>query len=141
VEIEDIKRQIRDVFDPLAKNLGLQGPYESTLSHTQLSIAYCNDSIGIELSIDLSDFFIYALLYKPVGDQVPIGYQDRSGCRHKLYLQEALKELSIEFSKETKMLQKLGGNYKNCGEMALALSSFIGKHWESVNAQPGRWFK
>lgn len=111
------------------------------MSHTQLSIAYSDDRIGLELSIDLSDFFIYALIFKPVGDHVPVGYHDGSGRRHKLYLQQALKELSIDVSKETKRLQELSGNFKNCGEMVLVLSSLIHQYWASVSKQPDRWFQ
>lgn len=140
MEVKDIKQQIRDVFDPLANKLGLLGPNESKLSHTQFALAYSDERIGIELSIDLSDFFIYALLFIPREDEVPIGYQDSSGYRQKLYLQEALKELSIDCAQETKRLQGLGGNYKNCEEMALELSHLIDKHWTIVYSQHNRWF-
>ena len=97
MELKQIKRQIRSVFDPFLIKLGLYKLNESTLSHTQFSIAYYDDRIGIELSVDLSDFFIYALLFKPEENKVPIGYQDKYGDRKKLYFQEALKELSIDY--------------------------------------------
>lgn len=141
MKVEEIKKQIRDIFNPLAAKIGLIGPDEYVLSNTQLSFAYSCDKIGLELSIDLSDFFIYALLYKPSHEGIPKGYFDKKGVRQKLYFQEALKEISIDCIQETKELQKLGGNYKNCAEMALKLSNLIGQHWAIINSQHDRWFK
>jgi hypothetical protein len=141
MEVEEIKKQILDIFNPIFSKIGLIGPNEINLSNTQFSFTYSNDKIGLELSVDISDFFIYALLYKPSEEGVPRDYFDRNGVRKKLYLQEALKLLSIDCSMETMKLQKLGGNYKNCSEMSSMLADLIDKNWAIINSQHDRWFK
>lgn len=141
MELEEIKQQIKDVFDPLSIRIGLFEIMDSALSYTQFSLFYFNDKIGIELSVDLIDFFIYALLFKPKEHKAPIGYQNKYGQRQKIYFQEALKKLSINCEKETKKLQRLGGNFKNCAEMALELSNLIDKYWPIIYSNHTKWFE
>jgi hypothetical protein len=140
METRDIKRQIRNVFDPLAQKFGLLGFCESNLSNTGFSIAYFCCEMGLELNVDLSDFFIYALLYKPSGQEIPVGYEDASGNRQKIYLQEALKELAIDVGKAKRRLQQLGGDYQNCSEMLTILQRLVEENWHQLISERHRWF-
>ena len=142
MEVSQIKQQIRKVFDPLASRLGLDGPIELSLTPTDVHLGYTNTSkaIGLEIEVELIDFFIYALIFRPIGDGLPIGYNDETGKRHKLYVQQALKELSIDVSQETRELQKLGGDYRNCQAMAEKLARLVEHYWPDVSQNPTRWF-
>jgi|GEM_PF-4493556 len=140
MEIAEIKQQIRKVFDPLAIRLGLDGPIELSLSPTDAHLGYTSEAIGLEVVVDIGDFFIYALLFRPTGDGLPLGYNDETGKRQKLYIQQALKELSIDVSRETEGLQKLGGDYRNCQEMAEKLAHLVEHYWPDMSQNPARWF-
>ena len=141
MEISELKKQIREIFDPLAARLGLKGPVEFSLSSSDFHFGYSTEAIGVELTVDMSDFFIYALIYKPTGNCIPIGYNDQTGRRQKLYLQEALKDLSIQTNKETEALQKLAGDYLNCLKMTGILARLLEQNWPQLSSNSQRWFK
>ena len=140
MEIRDIKTAIRLRFDPLAHSLGLKGPNERVHNNVSFSFGYFADDIGLELRIELSDFFIYALIFKAEQGEIPSGYKNNLGERQKLYFQEALKELSLGGEMETKELQRLGGDHRNCEEMASKLAGLIKDKWASIYAQKKRLF-
>ena len=137
---QDIMTQIHKVFDPLAQKLGLLRCLERRSSETVFSIAFQADDIGLELNVDLADFFVYALLYKPSGDEIPVGYEDRTGGTQKIYVQEALKQLDIKVAETTRVLQKMGGDYHNCSEMLASIKDMVELHWSSLTAEKTRWF-
>jgi hypothetical protein len=137
---DEIKIQINDIFSPLAQKLGLLGYTENDRSNTTFSIAYISAAIGIELNVDLSDFFIYALLFKPEGKTIPVGYESESGGRQKIYIQEALKVLSVDARSETQALQSLAGNYHNCAEILEILKNLIEKNWNTLISEHDRLF-
>lgn len=140
MQTSELKENVRDAFDPIARTYGLSGPIETSLATTEFHLGYSNERLGFEITVDLSDFFIYVLIFKPVGNQAPIGYEDESGKRRKLYLQQALKELAIDASKETRALQKLGGDYRNCDKMLAILAPLLWQYWPQISADPDRWF-
>ncbi len=122
METTELIRQVRHIFDPLSEKLEFGEPLEDRQNNTSFSVAYPGTEVGLQLFIDVSDFFIYALLFKPSVTGLPIGYRDDQGTRQKLYLQEALSELSIDGKAETLALQKLWGRIVKL----LALSACIG---------------
>ncbi|WP_281184373.1 hypothetical protein [Trichlorobacter lovleyi] len=140
MEIVDIKQKVNKVFSPVMQKLGLHNFCESDRTTTLFSLAYFSEEVGLELSVDLSDFYIYVLLFKPDGKNIPIGYTDSAGHRQKIYLQEALKILSIDIESINKKLQKLGGNYQNCSEMLAILKVVVEENWELLVSERNRWF-
>ncbi len=141
MEAAELLRQVRHVFDPLTERLGLGDPLEVRHSNTNFSIAYAGAEIGLEIDIDIGDFFIYALLFKPSVAGLPVGYRDAQGTRQKLYVQEALSELSFDCKAESLTLQRLGGDYRNCDEMASRLAILVEKNWPAIAARGVNWFK
>ena len=140
MEIQSIKTEIREIFDPIASMLGLHSYSECSRSNTEFSVAYLAEKVGLELNIDLSDFFIYALLIRPTGGDIPVGYQDDSGRRQKVYLQEALKEVGVDIQEITLKLQRMGGDCQNCSGMLAVLSELIKENWEVLVEERQRWF-
>jgi hypothetical protein len=140
MEITDIKQQVKEVFDPLAIRLGLNGPIELSLTPTNFHLGYTSHTIGLEIEVEMIDFFVYALLFRPNGNEIPLGYDDENGKRQKLYIQQALKELSIDVNRETHSIQKLGGDYRNCPQMAERLARLVGQYWPELSQNPALWF-
>jgi hypothetical protein len=141
MDISELKQQVRSVFDPLANRLGLIGPTEASIISTEFDLSYSTQTLGLEITVDMSDFFIYALIYRPQGIFPPIGYDDEQGKRHKLYLQQALKELGIDTTRETRALQKLSGNIQNRYEMAGILAQLLERNWPLLLSNQARWFR
>jgi hypothetical protein len=129
MEIGDIEQQVKMVLDPMASRLGLRGPIRRVFTHTSLSIAYMSGDLGVEINIDLSDFFLFALLFKATGQEIPVGYEDENGRRQKVYLQHALERLGRDVTGATKVLQKLAGDYRNCESMARIISDLLEPNW------------
>jgi hypothetical protein len=140
MEVSELKQEIRNVFDPLANKLGLTGPVDMSLASTDFNLSYSTQEIGLELTVDMGDFFIYALIFRPEGSAPPIGYHDENGRRQKMYLQNALEELKIDVSIETRALQKLGGNFENCDEMTRILARLVQQYWLQISSNTERWF-
>jgi hypothetical protein len=140
MEIQNIREQVREVFDPLTKRLGLNGPIQSSQTSSSFHLGYTSKTIGLEIEVETLDFFIYALLYRPSGDILPVGYNDKTGKRQKLYIQQALKELAIDVSQETCVIQKLGGDYHNCRKVAEMLARLIEQHWQKLSQNSAQWF-
>lgn len=139
-EIHNIRSQIVELFGPLAKTLGLHTYMERKLSNTVFSIGYASGKLGIELNVDLADFFIYAILFKPAENEIPVSPHDSAGNKQKIYVQEALKELGVEISMPTQRLQQLGGDYRNCHEMLVVINDMIENYWENLETEQNRWF-
>jgi hypothetical protein len=140
MEVSEVRKMMRKVFDPLATRLNLDGPIELSLTPTDVHLGYTTNAIGLEIEVETVDFFIYALIFRPSGHGLPLGYNDETGKRHKLYVQQALKELSIDVSRETRELQLLGGDYRNCQEMADKLARLIEHYWPAMSQNSTRWF-
>lgn len=149
MENDDIIKLVRNIFNPLASRLGLQETSEITKHTTmELILRYLKNNIGVQITIDLSDFFIYVLLFKAEGNSIPIrylnnserGYFDNSGKRTAVYLQTALNELGIDCTKETKKIQELGGNYLNCFAMANILAQLLENNWLYIQSQLRKLF-
>lgn len=139
-EIHDIKSQIIEVFGPLAGRLGLHTHMERELSNTVVSIGFAAKYLGFELNVDLADFFIYAILFRPTEGEIPVGTHDAAGNRKKIYIQEALKQLGFEITKTTQRLQRLGGDHRNCFEMLTIIKDMVENHWADLEAEQTRWF-
>jgi len=135
MEIDEIKSILRSKFDPIAMRIGLEGPYEEVYGHSSFSFGYFSRDLGLEVRVDMSDFFIYVLVFRTQQNNIPIGYKDQAGHRQKLYFQEALKELSLGGQTETKELKRLGGDYRNCEKMASLLATLVEEKWSLVASQ------
>lgn len=129
MEVSELKQDVRNVFDPLAIRLNLSGLGEASSTTTEFSLGYVAQNLGVQITVDMSDFFIYALLFRPTGDTIPVGYTDASRKPQKLYLQQALKSLSVGTEQETRALRKLAGNHSNCTAMATIIAELIERHW------------
>ena len=134
-------QKVRSIFDPLAQRLGLDDPLEIRHSNTSFSIAYAGVDVGLQITIDIGYFFIYALIFKPSAAGTPVGYRNAEGVRHKLYITEALSELSIDCKEEILALQRLGGNHENYDEMASRLARLVEDHWPAITARGVEWFR
>lgn len=131
----EIVKQIKDVFDPIAKKLGMSELKTLQHTNTELSFGYLATDIGLEISIDLNYFFIFALIFKANSGEIPVGYEDKIGNLQKIYIQNALKKIGIDNSNETKELQKLGGNYLNCSAMVKILSKLFENNWSAIKSK------
>jgi hypothetical protein len=140
MEVAELKREVRDVFDPLAVRLNLSGPVETSMATTEFSLGYMGHTLGIQVSVDMSQFFIHVLLFRPSDDKIPIGYTDIDGRTQKVYLQQALKTVSISTEQETQALRKLAGNYMNCTSMAKILADLVEHHWPLISGNVTKWF-
>lgn len=140
MEVSDLKKEVEAVFNPAAVKLNLAGPAESSLASTEFSLFYFGDSLGVQVSVDMSQFFIHVLLFRPEGGVLPIGYFDARGKTQKVYLQVGLKSLFINIERETRTLQKLGGDYRNCTTMAKLLADLVVRHWPQLLENAPRWF-
>ena len=92
--------------------------------------------IGLELNVDLADFFIYALLFRPAKGGIAVGYYDVSGRRQQIYVQEALSKMGIDVQDITKKLQQMGGDYRNCHDMLDLLKHMIESNWSTLVLKP-----
>jgi hypothetical protein len=140
MEVSELKREVRAVFDPLATRLNLSGPTETSLATTEFSLGYIAHNLGIQVAVDMGQFFIHILLFRPVNGEMPVGYTGPDGKTQKLYLQQALKNLSIGTEKETQALRKLAGNHLNCTSMAKILAALVERHWPLLSTNGGKWF-
>jgi hypothetical protein len=59
MESIDIVNQVKDIFDPIAKKLGMSELPIVKHTYTELSFGYLASAIGIEVSIDLNYFFTH----------------------------------------------------------------------------------
>lgn len=128
---EDIIQTVLENFDFLIRELDFGNP-DITRHNISFSIAYIRDDLGVEIQVELSQFFIFVLLFKPCGNKVPIGYKDSLGITQKRYLQEILLQLSVITSLEIKEIQQLGKDYRNCDALASKLSNLLRKNWENI---------
>ena len=140
MEVQDIKQQIREVFDPIVFGFGLTRTMEPSLTTTSFSLGYADKTLGLEIEVEMIEFFMFALLFRPRVESLPAGEFDEHARRQKMYLQQAMNELSIDVSSETKALQKLRGDYRNCRNMAQILARLISDHWTSLSQNAVRWF-
>jgi hypothetical protein len=132
VDTKDIISLVEGVFDPVASRLNLTGPIEQSISNTECSIAYMSADLGLEIQIDLGDFFLYSLLFRPTGKEIPTGYDNNAGQRRKIYVQHALESLGLNPSGATKSLQELGGKVANCEAMAKIIAGFVESNWSEL---------
>lgn len=140
MEVAELKRAVRAVFDPVATRLNLSGPVESSLATTEFSLGYMAHNLGIQIAVDMGQFFIHVLLFRPANDEIPVGYTGPDGNIQKIYLQQALKKLSINTEQETQTLRKCAGNHMNCTSMAKILADLLERHWPILSDNAEKWF-
>jgi hypothetical protein len=96
--------------------------------------------MGVEVVVDMAQFFIHVLVFRPIDGQIPCGFADSDGNIHALYLQNALKALSISTEQETQVLRKLGGDHMNCTAMATILAGLLERYWPMILANNEKLF-
>jgi hypothetical protein len=74
------------------------------------------------------------LVFKPSGSDIPNDYNDPSGAPQKLYIQDALKKLSVDATWSDKALQKLRGDAKNQSAMLGILTKLVEDHWPLITS-------
>ncbi|HQF10138.1 MAG TPA: hypothetical protein PLM53_17640 [Spirochaetota bacterium] len=136
----EITKIVKDIFEPIILNFGFKEIPPIQYHNSELGWGYLSGEFGIEIRIDLNYFFIFIMLFKTKDKKIPIGYKDDLGKTHKLYLQDALKKVGIDNKKEIKDLQRLGGNYKNCYEMAVILSQLLKNNWSTIQSNMNNIF-
>jgi len=136
----ELKSKVRAVFDAVAHELCLVSRREQDVSNTVFEIQYFSPDVGIEVSVDMADFFIYLLIGKPDVQGLPASYYDDRGCRCKLYVQEALKMLGVDVRTVTRQLHLLGGDVGNCDEMLQVLRGLLKSNWSLLIRHVDRWF-
>lgn len=139
MEVAELKRAVRAVFDPVATRLNLSGPVESSLATTEFSLSYMTHNLGIQVAVDMSQFFIHVLLFRHANNEMPVGYTGPDGSIQKIYLQQALKKLSIGTEQETQALRKCAGNHRNCTSMAKILADLLERHWLVLSDNVQKW--
>jgi hypothetical protein len=134
MEVSEIVNEVRDVFDPLAGRLDLSGPVQMSLATTEFSLIYSGRSLAVEVSIDMSQFFIHVLLFRPSDSGISVDYNKQ------VYLQQALEALSVNVEQETRSLRKLGGNHLNCKAMAKLQAELLERYWSLLcdNTENGK---
>lgn len=141
MEVDELKQSIQDVFNPIANYFGLKGPIDTAKSNVSFSFAYESSSIGIEVDVEMIQFFIFVSLYCPVDGRLPKTYINSSGTKQRLHLQEALKILAINVDEDTQRLKNLGGKYQNSKEMALIQAQLLQKYWKQISSNTEKLFK
>ncbi len=136
---EDIQNIVKKHFGFLVHELDFSKP-KTNSRNVDFSICYLSDSIGVEIQVELIGFFIFVLLFEPVGENVPLGYTNSARKIQKRYLQKILMELSVIKSADIKEIQKLGGDYRNCDMLAEKLSQLLYDNWESIMANRAHIF-
>jgi hypothetical protein len=131
MEISDIVKLVRNEFDPVASKLGLGGPLVDD-SGRELSLAYFGEGIGLEIAVDMYEFFVFALVFRANGHSVPRGYEDDKGKRQKFYVQEVLSKLGLSNEGIDGRLQRMRGKWSNCTAMASALAELVEKNWSQI---------
>ena len=81
------------------------------------------------------------MLFRESNKEISIGYKDDAGNLQKEYIQNILSKLGIDNSKETKELQKLGGNYLNWMKMANILFKLLDENWDILKLNFDLFFK
>ena len=132
MEVTELKNKIIDLVDPVFRGLGLSGPFEYSIASTDLHLAYMSDDVGLEIIIEMADFFVFAMIFHPKEKTVPIGYHDESGRRQKLYLQQALNKLSANGSSYNEQMSAFRVDSKNYKEFISLVINIIEQNWLAI---------
>ncbi len=137
---QEIIDAVKEAFDPIARDLGLSDSTVFT-NNFSISLGYFGQPISLEIQVDKMDFFIYALVFRGGEGLIPKGYNNGSNQRQKAHLQEVIKELRLGTEDITRQLQGLGGDYKNCDEMASLLAGLVKTYWANIAARHQEVFR
>jgi len=137
---DEVIERVRRHFDDVALGLGLRGPLLKR-ANTYFDLAYFHGEIGLEVLVELADFFIYALVFRSSSDGVvPAEYTDDGGRRQKMHVQHVLDHLGIPHDEEDARLKRLGGSYRNCDEMARCVADLVERAWPHLAARSEQLF-
>jgi len=105
------------------------------------TLGYFGNSLGLEVNVDLSPFFIFALVFRDgSGPNIPVGYVDSTGARQVRYVQDAMEILGLPYEKEDKELKRLGGDWENCEAMVSILAQLVMSSWSQLCNNSDRLF-
>jgi hypothetical protein len=131
---------IRCEFDPVAEELHLSGPVLEK-ENMYFTHGYFGDPLGLEVDVDLSPFFVFALVFRDgSGSSMPVGYVDSSGTRQIRYIQEAMEILRLPYEAEDAELKRLGGNWDNCQAMVSILAQLVRRSWSQLCTNSDKLF-
>jgi hypothetical protein len=143
--IEDLKKIVRDQFDPVAQEFNLRGPTEVN-DPFFISYYYFGDDVGLKVNVDMPDVAIFALVFRNKNDNADLGfgYFDDRGRRKLMYIDAALKELGLSDGGVTQQVRSLMRDHRNYPRMAEKLARLVRDNWRSIASQheklfPDRW--
>jgi hypothetical protein len=134
LSIEDIKKEIVSNFGFLSQDFRLYGPQIIDFN-TSFSVGYFAKDIGVEIQVDLPNFFIYILIFLNSDNTIPFGYTSFTGKRQKRHLQHILKKLNIIDNVCIKDITILGGDYRNYSLLSKKLSRLLRDNWPVILAK------
>lgn len=131
---DGVVQEVRAVFDPLAQRLGLGRP-DVVRRNTEFSLRYFGEDLSLSVRVELMDFFIVPMVF--CGDVEPIDLDDSRGCR-KMHVHTALEKLGVcDGGERQQRAQRLGGDYRNCTEMAKVLAELVEYGWGVLRVRAG----
>jgi len=127
--VDELAKVVQSEFDSVAQNLNLKGPVLEK-ENMYFTLGYFGNSLGLQVSVDLSPFFVFALVFRDAsGSSIPVGYVDNAGARQKRYIQDAMEILGLPYEKEDAELKRLGGDWKNSEAMVSILAQLLRRSW------------
>jgi hypothetical protein len=139
MEISELRRNIKSKFDLIASKNGAEDIEGKQISKNIIKFGYIIKGCGIEIQIELDDFFIFLLFFRVNGKEIPLGYEDQGGRPQKMYIHQVLNKLGVDHKTETKEMQKLRGDDINWEAMANILVKLlednlaqIVKNWDYI---------
>ncbi len=130
--VSEVVLVVRAVFDPLAEELALRGP-ELKMSNTRFRLFYLGELIGLEIAVEVSEFYIFALPFRVTADGgAPRGFIDFASSSPILYLHQVLDRLNLPYETERMQLRRLRGDCRNASRFATILANLVRRSWPKI---------
>jgi hypothetical protein len=113
MDMQDLIAEVRSLFDPVAARLGLGSGVATRSRHSDFSVVYLGSPIGLQIEVEAAEPFIGALAFRPRDGACPVGYEDDSGRRQKMYIQTAAQVLGQNLTAQNATIRKIESDRRN----------------------------
>jgi hypothetical protein len=132
--MDDLVALTDAVLAPVTSKYLLAGP-SVVRRNTSFSLVYVGPNLGLEVLVEVDNFFAYAMPFRPVaGRPPPEGLLGRGGTVRQMYLQEALDRLRIPHHREQAYMRSLAGGHRNGRQMLEVIAMLVDNHWPALLA-------
>ncbi len=138
MENHEICDKVKAIFDPAAMKLKL-GRGTRTTRHAGYSISYPGEPYGLEIEIDLMDFFIMPLVYhcNQTRQQALPTYRDPdTQKRHKDFLERIAERIELNMKNDFEKIRQMKGDHLQCEQISLELARLIESCWHVIASKP-----